>query len=82
MSELKSCVVHSFRLSDADDVEIYVSAPINQWQQTESGKWVMKNAMEVCWSESTDYGNIYCYEVNIIAKFTEKDFVYWSLKYK
>jgi hypothetical protein len=40
MSNLKSCIVHTFKLSDVDDVDLYAAEPIYNWQQTEVGKWV------------------------------------------
>lgn len=81
MSDLKSCIVHTFKLSDVDDVDIYAAEPIYNWQQTEAGKWTMNNAVDVYWARHMDVNNYY-YQFKIVAQFTEKDFVYWSLKYK
>jgi hypothetical protein len=38
---------HTFQMGDVDDVDIYVAAPIYDWQQTEHGQWVMKHAREL-----------------------------------
>jgi hypothetical protein len=41
---MQRLALHSFRMGDVDDVEIYVAQPIYEWQQTEQGKWCMSNA--------------------------------------
>jgi hypothetical protein len=45
------------------------------------GKWVMENAVDIYWAKNTDV-NTYGYEFKIVAQLMEKDFVYWSLKFK
>lgn len=70
-----SCVVHTFKLREIDDPEIYASDPIYQWQQTESGKWVMDNAVDIYWGRSMDPMG-YQYEFSIVATFLEKDLIY------
>lgn len=77
-----SCTVHTFRLSDVDDVEIYAAQPIYEFQQTDKGKWVMQHAIEephLC--KSLDY-HTYGYTFNIRAKFTDKDYTYFKLKFE
>lgn len=81
MSTVHKCVVHKFLLGDVDDPEIYAAEPIFSWQQTEVGKWVMKNAIDIYWVKSLDH-NTFGYEYKIVAQFIEKDYVFWNLKYK
>jgi hypothetical protein len=81
MSEIVTCEVHRFQLGDVDDVELYASDPIYHWQQTEAGKWVMENAIDIYWSRVIDH-NTYGYTYSIIAKFAEKDLIFWKLKFK
>jgi hypothetical protein len=81
MSYLKSCIVHTFRLSDVDDVELYAAEPIYNWQQTEAGKWVMQNAADIYWVKNADV-TTYSYEFKIVAKLTEKNLTYFKLKFE
>jgi hypothetical protein len=81
MSETIKCVVHRFQLGDVDDVEVYIADPIYHWQQTEAGKWVMEHAIDIYWAKETN-NNTYSYDYSIIAKFAEKDLIFWKLKFK
>jgi hypothetical protein len=76
-------VLHEFRMGDVEDPDIFVAAPIYDWQQTEAGKWCMKN----CVPESVSYGYgvdpyNYGYRVCIYGDLAEHDFTYFSIKYK
>jgi hypothetical protein len=74
-------VVHRFRVSDSDDVEIYAAEPIWQWQQSEAGKWVMEHAVESpVWQRQLDLTSL-SHEFVITAKLTEKDYTFWTLKW-
>lgn len=81
MSKLYSCIVHTFKLSDIDDVEIYAAEPIYNWQQTDVGKWVMENSIDTYWATHKDV-HTFSYEFKIVANFTEKDYTYYKLKYE
>jgi hypothetical protein len=81
MNDLKSCIVHTFKVHDVDDVELYAAEPIYNWQQTDAGKWVMKNAVDIYWVKNTDVETL-TYQFKIVAKFMLKDYVFWELKYK
>ena len=76
------CTVHTFKLSDVDDPEIYAAQPIYEFQQSAKGKWVMENAIEEpYWCrhfEPDTYGYLYA----IRAKFMEKDYTYFKLKFE
>ena len=74
-------IVHTFRLSDVDDPEIYAAGPIYDWQKTEAGGWVMKHAVnQPWWTKRMDYHS-YGYEFNIVARLSEADQVFYRLKY-
>lgn len=73
--------VHEFVLNDVDDVEIYVAAPIWEWQQSEAGCWIMERAISTpYWTQQIDY-NTYGYRVRIMARLNEKDQTFWRLKW-
>ena len=46
VEEIHKVVVHSFRMGDVDDPDIYAADPIYQWQQTEQGQFVMEHAIK------------------------------------
>ena len=77
-----TCVVHTFKLGDVDDPEIYAAEPIYQFQQSEKGKWVMENSLEEpYWTRHFEF-NTYGYVYAIKAKFMDKDYTYFKLKFE
>ena len=34
------CVVHTIKMGDVEDPDLYVADPIWKWQQTEEGQWI------------------------------------------
>lgn len=74
-------VVHTFRLGDVEDPELYAAGPIWEWQQSAAGQWVMKHAVnQPWWTKRMDYRS-YGYEFNIVARLSEADQVFFRLKY-
>lgn len=75
-------IVHTFRMGDVEDPDIYAAQPLLDWEKSEKGQWVMNNAVEMpVWRRLA--GTIsYGYEYQIIAKFTEENYTYYSLKYE
>lgn len=77
-----SYVVHTFRISDAEDPDIYAAEPIWEWQQSEPGKWIMENAIQKpSWHRHLDM-NTYGYMYQIRADLTDAQITYWKLKYE
>ena len=77
-----SYVVHTFALSDVDDPDIYAAEPIWEWQQSEAGKWVMKNAYDKpSWHRQMDY-MLYGYNYQIRAELTPEQITFFELKFK
>jgi len=73
-------IVHRFKLSDVEDPEIYVAQPIYEWQQTEHGKWVMKNGRDPQYHlvmEPMYFG----YVVTITAHITPKRWTEYCLRF-
>jgi hypothetical protein len=74
--------VHSFTMGDVEDPDLYAAEPIHQWQQSEAGQWVMKNAVETpFWHRHVDPYS-YGYKYYIIARLREQDQTYWALKWQ
>lgn len=45
VTEIHKIVVHRFDISDFDDPDIHAAQPIWEWQESEAGQFVMKNAI-------------------------------------
>ena len=76
-------VLHEFRMGDNDDPAIYAAQPIWEWQQTEAGKWCMKNCVpeSISWGLGVDPYN-YGYRVHVYGDMAEPDLTYYLVKYK
>jgi len=72
-------IVHRFRLGDVEDPEIYMASPIYDWQQTEQGKWVMKNGLDPTYHLNIDHLT-YGYAVTITAHITPKRWTEYVLR--
>ena len=78
---MSKVMVHSFRMSDVEDPAIYAAQPIYDWQQTETGKWVMEHSAPAPeWTIGLDQFHI-GYQVYITANLSEQDAVFFMLKY-
>ena len=75
-------VVHTIRMGDVEDPDLFVAQPIYEWQQTEAGKWIMENSNpKPSWHHQVDYttyGQLYL----IRAYLTHKQLTFWKLKYE
>jgi hypothetical protein len=73
-------VVHQFTMGDVDDPEVYAAQPIYEWQQTEAGKWIMENAIDIYWDRHWNISQMY-QQYRIVAELTETDLTWYGLKY-
>ena len=79
--ETKDVVVHRFKLGDVEDPDIYAAGPLMDWQNSESGQWVMENAVgDPVWQRQIDY-NTWGYSFVVIAKLKDADITYFNLKW-
>lgn len=79
---MKVLEVAQFRLSDVDEPDLYAAAHINEWLQTESGRWVKEHAIgDLTTTSFLDFGYM-GRKFRITAKFEDKDATYFLLKYK
>ena len=80
--EIHDVVVHRFKITDADDPEIYAAVPIIRWKESEQGQWVLERTVETpLWHRRDDPFSFYT-EFAITAKLKDRDYVVWLLKYK
>jgi len=68
VDEIHKIVVHTFRVGDAEDPDIYAAQPLWDWQESEKGKWVMEHAIETpTWNRDLDFVT-YGYRYAIVAE--------------
>ena len=69
VEECRELVVHEFTMGDVEDPDLYAAQPLWEWQQSEFGQWVMKNAADTpTWHRMADPMS-YGYKYRITAKF-------------
>ena len=73
--------VHQFSIGDVEDPEIYAAGPILDWQESEAGKWIMKQAVEKPTFQQTFDHEPMGYKYVISAKLADKDYTFWCLKW-
>lgn len=70
--ETHKITVYSFKMGDVDDPEIYAAEPICNWQETEAGKFVMANAVDIPTYYSYPNPMGYGYQFDIVAELESK----------
>jgi hypothetical protein len=73
--------VHYFRVGDAEDPDIYAAQPLWEFQQTEKGKWIMENSIELpTWHRYVDH-NTFGYTYYVTAKLPKEKYTFFKLKF-
>ncbi len=73
--------VHEFTVGDVEDPDIMAGEPIWNWQQSESGAWVMEHAEEKpYWMHQPDF-NSWGHRYRIMARLSEQNEIFWQLKW-
>jgi hypothetical protein len=73
--------VHEFLLSDVEDPEIYLAGPVSNWQNSESGQWVMTHATEQPYWIKELALHSYNYRFRIMARLSEQNQTFFQLKW-
>jgi len=73
--------VYEFNVGDVEDPEIYAAGPICDWQESESGKWVLEHAVEKpYYIQALDY-TTWGHRYKIMARLSEQNQIFWTLKW-
>jgi len=78
---MQRLALHSFRMGDVDDVEIYVAQPIYEWQQTPQGRWCMANATNLHYLTGFDPSG-WGYRITITGDLDDKLATEYLLRWK
>ena len=80
VEEAKTVVVHKFTMGDVEDPDLYAAQPLSEWEHSEQGQWVMKNACDTpTWYRVAD-PMTYGYKYEIRAKFMGPALTEWLLR--
>jgi hypothetical protein len=72
-------IVHKFNMSDVEDPDLWAAQTLIEWEKSEKGHWVMKNAIEPTWHRCFyEYG----WQYTITAEMSEEQLTYYKLKYE
>ncbi len=81
VDEIHNAVVHTFTMGDVEDPILYAAEPLINWQNSESGKWVMEHAVETpMWHRQQDMMQ-WGYRFAVTAKLKAKDYSFFLLKW-
>ncbi len=81
-TKIVKLVVHSFTVGDFEDSIIHAAQPMHEWENTECGQWVKQHAIAMpLWHQMLDHNSM-AHRFAITAEFSEKDAVYFNLKWR
>lgn len=82
VEEIRKVTVHEFIIpADTDDPDIFAAQPLYEWEHSEKGQWVMKNACDHPeWQRMQDHLS-WQYKYIIRAKFMGPALTEWLLRY-
>lgn len=76
------CIVHSFRMGDVEDPDLYAGEPLWEWQETKQGKWIMKHSNPTpMWIRNVDE-TTYGWRYEIRAYLSPKNYTYYKLRFE
>jgi hypothetical protein len=74
--------VHEFTMGDVEDPDLYAAQPLHDWQESESGQWVLAHAVETPFWHRVVNPHSFGWTYYIIARLQEQDQTYWALKWQ
>jgi hypothetical protein len=81
VEECKEIIVHSFSMGDVEDPDLYAAQPLYDWEKSDQGQWIMKNAADTpTWYRIADPES-YGYKYQIRAKLMGPALTEWLLRY-
>jgi hypothetical protein len=81
VKEIHKVVVHTFRMGDVEDPDLYASEPLMKWQDSDEGKFVLEHAVETpIWQKNVDNVN-WGWQFVIIAELEKKKLSEYYLRF-
>jgi hypothetical protein len=82
VEELHKVVVHKFIVTDSEDPVLHAAQPLWEWEQSEAGQYVIKNAYQTPEWKHQVCVSTFGYEFAIIAILEKKKLSEFYLKFK
>ncbi len=80
VEECKEVVVYEFSMGDVEDPDLYAAQPLYDWEKSDIGQWIMKNAADTpTWHRTVDPMN-YGHKYQIRAKLMGPCLTEWLLR--
>lgn len=80
--EESDVLVHEFTVGDTEDPDLIAGFSIQDWQKSESGRWVYEHCAEhPYWVRMMDL-MAYGYQYRIFARMNKQNETFFKLKYK
>ena len=77
----RDVIVHSIRMGDVEDPELYAAQPIREWMESDAGKFIIEHAVDKpYWHGSIDLSS-YGHRYDIVARLSEQNETFWRLKW-
>ena len=81
IEEIHKVVVHRFSVGDAEDPDLYAAQPLYEWEKSDQGQFIMKNAVnQPQWQRQIDYQK-FGYQYVIVAELEKKKLSEYLLKW-
>jgi len=81
VEECKTVVVHEFKMSDVEDPDLWAAESLMEWEKSDAGQWVMKNAADTpTWYRDMDT-SMMGWRYQIRAKLMGPALTEWLLRY-
>ena len=78
----RDVIVHTIRMGDVEDPDLYAAQPIWEWQESEAGRFIMEHAVESpYWIRQVDHSS-YGHQYRIMARLSEQNQTFFRLKFK
>ena len=81
VKEIHKVVVHTFRMGDVEDPDLYAADPILKWQDSDAGKFVLEHAVnQPIWQKHVDAVS-WGWQFVIIAELEKKKLSEYYLRF-
>lgn len=80
MTEIKVTVFEVKVCLDQDDPDLIAGFALGEWEKSEAGKWILKNA-RTSWHRISNL-DPWTMDYKIVATITPEKYTFWSLTYK
>lgn len=81
ISSIYRIKVFNFSIRDVEEPDLYAAKPIQEWQQSDQGKFIMENSIEIPTWQRVLHHEYYSYEYIIIAYLEEKKLAEFYLRW-